>query len=171
MTIHYQLELEDWIEFQKNYLLQSRKFSRTRKINTALLPAVFLIFILADLSRGEFNLFTFITYLIISVFWVLFMWNFMLNRSLENMRRMLREGDNSAVLGPQEISLSAEGLVIRNSESETRMSWKTVKKLSQTDQYYFLYISSISAVILPKRHLQEHREEIDLLIKNNVHAR
>jgi hypothetical protein len=82
-------------------------------------------------------------------------------------RKLLKEGDNKAVLGHHELSLSPEGIFVRTQTSESKTSWSAITKVLQNDQYVFLYVSSINAFVIPKKAfanestLQEFLDYID----------
>ncbi|HEY5982276.1 MAG TPA: YcxB family protein [Anaerolineales bacterium] len=82
-------------------------------------------------------------------------------------RRILKEGDNDSIFGPQTISFSAEGIFAKNRSGESRFNWSAVKKFSENDRHFFLYTSSYQALVIPKRcfesgeEIQAFRELID----------
>lgn len=66
-------------------------------------------------------------------------------------RRLYKEGTNKGVFGQHEIEIDDEGLVERTEVNETRQSWQGVERVGETDEYAFIYISSVMAHVIPKR--------------------
>lgn len=67
---------------------------------------------------------------------------------------MFREGKNVDLLGEHQMEMTDEGIEDKTSKSETKLNWSGIEKLQENDQYFFLYNSSVSAYIFPKRDFQ-----------------
>jgi len=66
-------------------------------------------------------------------------------------RKMAREGRNASLLGPRTVTISPEGVAEKTEVSESNYRWSTVERICTTDDYAFLYVSALSALIVPKR--------------------
>lgn len=64
---------------------------------------------------------------------------------------MLAEGHNRAMIGHKKVELSQEGVSYKGTGSEGKASWATVERIAQDETYIYIYLSSIMAVIVPKR--------------------
>jgi len=73
-------------------------------------------------------------------------------------RAMWREGDNTSVLGAHRIEITPEGMCQTNSSGVTQQKWDAIKKVAVADDHIFLYNSSISAFIIPKRGFTDHAQ-------------
>jgi hypothetical protein len=86
------------------------------------------------------------------------------------MRKMLSEGDNSAILGHYSSTLSPEGLFFKMVSGEERLNWSAIKKISQNEDYIFLYIGAMNAVIVPKRAFATPQEQQNFLAIIHTHC-
>lgn len=71
---------------------------------------------------------------------------------------MLNEGNNENILIRRSISISKEGLLEKSSIGESKVKWNQVDKVEETEEYIYIYISSISAHIIPKRVFRDENE-------------
>ncbi len=79
--------------------------------------------------------------------------------TIGRIRKMLSEGGNTALLGHQVISLSPEGIFVKNQAVESKIAWSTVGKIAENDKYVYLYTSSINALVIPKKCFQSDKEK------------
>ncbi|MFN3364818.1 MAG: YcxB family protein, partial [Exiguobacterium mexicanum] len=63
------------------------------------------------------------------------------------------ERSNEGMLGLHTMDLEENGLRDLNEFGEARVSWAGIKEVVEEDDYVYLYNSSVSAYILPKRGL------------------
>ncbi|WP_422362445.1 YcxB family protein [Reichenbachiella sp.] len=43
-----------------------------------------------------------------------------------------------------------------------------MKKIEETIDYYFLYNTAVSAIIIPKKKIENDLEELDKILKTNI---
>lgn len=73
--------------------------------------------------------------------------------------KMLAEGKNTGLLGRQEVEVDADGVVGRNSHGEIRARWSSVERIRVTKAQILVYISSVQAIVVPRRELGEGQDE------------
>ncbi|MHB8879314.1 MAG: YcxB family protein, partial [Myxococcaceae bacterium] len=88
--------------------------------------------------------------LILAGWWALF------PRRLEQMlrrqtARMYQEGENAGVLGPPRLTLDGEWVTERTEVREVRTHWRAVERVVEDQAHLYLYVTSFSAVIVPRR--------------------
>lgn len=168
MQITYDFDIEDWVAFQRHYIKNAPAFRRNRII-AQLLPLTILLFlILFDVINGDFKPFTLIFYVVISALWVFLYPKRMIKRTIDNARKMIEAGDNSGLLGRQELILGEDAITAINENSEQKTKWSGIKKLEETEAYYFLFESAISAIIIPKKKVVGRLEEVDKILKSKL---
>ena len=168
MTLTFNLDIHDWMAFQKHYLDHSKEFRRTKRIIAWVVPLVMSFFVVIDLYKGEFNIISAVVLSAFAVAWLLLYPKRLTSRTLKKAKKMIEEGDNTSFLGPQELVLTEEGLLIKLKDSEQKMGWKAIKKIEQTDAHLFLYNSAISAIIIPKLKLHADLKELETLLRSKV---
>ena len=53
MTLQFEFDIEDWMEFQKHFISHSKRIKRTKWIITLLPPGIMAIVYLSDLSTRD----------------------------------------------------------------------------------------------------------------------
>jgi hypothetical protein len=173
MKLVYDFDLNDWMAFQENYLDHSKQFLRTKRIVTWMFPFIWLSIIVVEYNLGKFSPIGAGIFFVASVLWVLFYPKRYKNSALKRAKKLLSEGDNSGYLGQHEIELTDESIKTTVPQSSSAIDWNGIKKYLETDQYYFLYNTAASALIIPKFKLKisdTEKTELDKLIKSKVSA-
>ena len=168
MKIEFDFDIDDWMAFQKYYILNSKQVKRSKIFTTLLLPVIFSIFSLIDIINGNFSPARLVFYGIIFLLWIFINPKWMNRKMLKQVKKMINEGDNSGIFGKHEIDFEEDRIIWKNPESEEKVKWSGVKKLGETDNYYFLYVTAVSAIIIPKQKLNIDKEELDKLLKENI---
>jgi hypothetical protein len=70
-------------------------------------------------------------------------------------RKILEEDRSKAELGPQEIEVAHDGIVGRTRFEESKLSWKAIERTVSTPDYYFIYLSLLKAIVIPKNKITE----------------
>ena len=83
--------------------------------------------------------------------------------------KISKEGYNKAVLGHQTISLTPENIFIKAPGSESRINWSSIDRIEQNEKFIFLYISSMSAIVIPKIVFSADNSLSDFLNYINAH--
>jgi len=76
------------------------------------------------------------------------MWRWSLSRQIQ---KQLAEGENKGALGPRKIIISPNGLAEISELSQSTTHWEAVEKIVATDDCLYIYLSALSAAIVPKR--------------------
>lgn len=69
------------------------------------------------------------------------------NRAVE---RQYQQGANRAVFGPQEVAIDADSVTFRTELCESRLLWRGVREIVETESHAFLFTSPAQAHIIPK---------------------
>ncbi len=173
MIVEYERTLEDLVEFNLFHIAHSPSLQRQ-----ILLTRVFislLIFFLtlgaSYLLAGTLKPLAYISSISIigsAIFFVIYP---SINRSscIRRTRKLLSEDDNNAILGRQIITASSEGLFCETDAGESKLNWSSIAKVVQNDDYIFLYIGAVNAIIIPKNIFstdQEQQKFLDFIHTN-----
>lgn len=156
MNISYELTEEDYIHFNLFHIKNSRVGKRSLLLQRALSPFIFILFafVYAKIAQLAF-LPLFLTFAVISLLWIIFYPKYFYGLISRNAKKMIKEGKNDDLLGHHQLQLSEDGLIDTTAHKETKASWAGITSIQEDDGYFFLYNSSVSAYILPKRVLQD----------------
>ena len=167
MELEFDFEMNDWMEFNKDYLSNSKQYKSVKLIAQLILPVIFsAIIFLKDLSNvvGPTKL---ALLSLILLAWILYIPRFLDKRVLYRTKKALEDGDNSGILGRHKLIISDEGILNIQPGSEHNIKWNGFKKIVETDEYYFLYDTAVSALIIPKKKVHE-LEKLSGLMKKNL---
>ena len=166
MNIHYELTEEDYINFNLYHIKHSKMGKRSLLLQRIVSPLMFIIvaYLYAMIGNLPF-LPLFITFGIVSIIWIIYYPKYFYGLIARNAKKMIKEGKNDDLLGNHQLILTEEGLVDTTANKETKVTWSGITIIQEDDGYIFLYNSSVSAYILPKREL-DHVDEVRQYIQS-----
>lgn len=152
MKIQYELTEDDYIRFNLSHIKRSKTGKRMLLLQRIIGPIIFLgaYFVLA-MWLQETDWWLYGIYGIASILWFLFYPKYFERHVRKQTRRLIDERSNEGMIGPHTMDLDENGLRDLNEFGETRVSWAGIKEVVEENDYVYLYNSSISAYILPKR--------------------
>ncbi len=68
----------------------------------------------------------------------------------KQLSKVLKEGGNEGMIGKQKIVITPEAVINETPAGEQKAFWSSVDKIVETRDYIFLYVSSVSAAIIPR---------------------
>ena len=168
MEIRYSLTEEDYLNFNMFHVKNSKTVKRALNMQRFLTPILFIVasFILSKVGNISF-LGLFITFLVVGILWIIFYPRYFYSYVIRNTKKMIKEGKNDGLLGEHHMILSEEGIVDSTSNGETKVTWVGIQTLSEDKFNIYLYNSSVSAYILPKKELDD-LEEIKTYLKSKL---
>ena len=69
--------------------------------------------------------------------------------------------------GKKELEFQENGLLFREEHSEQKVSWEGIFTIRETGDHYFIYVSSVSGIIIPKTKLtlsDAEKEELHTML-------
>ena len=165
MKINFNFELNDWMAFQEFHLSESKQFKKTKLISTLTVPIVYGLFILNDAIKGELDIIPTSIFTVISILWMIYYPKRLTIRTLKKVKKILEDPLNSKIIGEHTIELSGQGLKITKPESENFINWNGLIRIAETKNYYFIYNTSISAIVIPKLKIESDLIEFDSFLK------
>ena len=159
MEIKYNLTEEDYLNFNLFHIKNSESARKSLNMQRYSIPFIYLIvaYVFSNLADIPF-LYAFIPFLIVGVSWVLFFPKYFQNRIRSQTKKMIREGKNEGLLGEHTMLMTEDGIVDTNPTGETKVKWSGIIKMKEDQANLYLYNSSVSAYILPKRELNNLKE-------------
>jgi hypothetical protein len=77
---------------------------------------------------------------------------FLVKRSIRmRVKRILSKPENQHVLNESEVTISENGIIDRDTVSESRYGWEAIVRKAETKLCYYLYTNSYHAIVIPKR--------------------
>lgn len=171
MKIDYQLNKQDYIDFNMNYMSNSKTVKSLFIAQRYVVPIIFLLipFIMIRVKNITLGYWVNI-FLVCYILWVIFYPKYFKWTTSKRMVKMLDEGDNTDMLGKRSLTLSEEGVIDCSTLSESKTAWSAIEKITQTQKHIFIFISSVSAYILPVRVFKNDNEKNKFIVKLNYMA-
>lgn len=168
MEIKYHLTEEDYINFNMFHIKNSKTAMRSLTIQRFIGPIIFIIssYVFSKIGDVPF-LGLFITFLILSILWVIFYPKYFYSHVIRHVKKMIKEGKNDGLLGEHHMMMTEDGIVDSTTNGETKVNWSGIQQIKENDDYFYLYNSSVSAYILPKRELH-NLDEISSFLKSKI---
>jgi hypothetical protein len=153
MEIEYELTLDDLVAFNKYHYKHSRAYRR-QWLRGWLLPAAIILLPWLALAgstwsagRSAMALWP----LAIGAPLYLALYPLLVRRQFGRLvPAFLKEGDNNTLLGKHRLAIGPNGLRTVNEHHESTVRWSGVERIAQDDDYLFVYVSAMSAYIVPR---------------------
>ncbi|RDW17394.1 YcxB family protein [Oceanobacillus chungangensis] len=154
MKINYNLTEDDYLKFNLFHMKNSKSVMRSLNIQRFLTPVFFILisYLFSKIAETPF-LFAFIPFFIMSILWIIFYPKFFYKTIIRNVKKMIREGQNGGLIGEHHMIFTKDEITESTSTDETKVKWSGIQAFKEDNDYFYLYNSSVSAYILPKREL------------------
>lgn len=139
---------KDVADFNIFHMKHSKTMRKTMMSMRFLFPVVFLAmgFLVLD-----FDLIFWAIFLIGSILSFFLMPKVMEASIKRRVKLLLKDGKNGELFAPKNIVVDESGIKSESLNTTTFYKWGSVVKISEDESTYYIYVSSIQAVILPKK--------------------
>ncbi|WP_035051071.1 YcxB family protein [Carnobacterium pleistocenium] len=152
MEIEFELLEKDYINFNIDHTKKSPSLKRSINVQRLVGPIVFLIapFIVIRFSAIPIW-YWMAVFSIASLIWFVFYPRYFDWEMRKRIVKMLQEGNNENLLKKIKIVVTDKGISESSVTGELNSKWNEVNRVDETNEYIYIYNSSISAYIIPKR--------------------
>lgn len=171
MVLRFDTGVEEVLAFQRHFLKTDGPTRRTIRRWRIVFPLLWLALVLFDTLAGEEPTdWLFFSFMVaVSVAWFAFTPALITAISTNRLRKFYRKPANSASFGPTEMTFTGKGIGIKRPDGISRIEWPAVERVDRTKEYFFIYTSSVTACIVPKKALTEaETEELQKLLAEHV---
>lgn len=152
MNINYQLTKQDYIEFNIYHMGYSNSLRKLVFVQRYIVSIIFLIAPFIITKFIDIPLWYWLSiFVIVYILWVIFYPKHLRRSMGKRISRMVDEGKNAGMFDNQSLTLSLDGIINIGSLDESKTKYEAVEKVAETNDYVFIYISSIKAYIIPIR--------------------
>ena len=156
MKLDYELTKQDYIAYNLFHMTYSKTARRLLRMQRYLIPVIFLLlpFFIARVSDIPLW-YWMITFLITSIVWIFLF--------PKRMQKNIAGRVSKGLLGKRSLSLTEEGILEISESRESKSKWDAVENLVETQEYIFIYISSIMAYVIPSRAFTSEAERNEFI--------
>ena len=170
LEINYRLKEEDYVNFNMFHIKHSKTATRSLHMQRYLAPVFFIAISYVFSLLGDVPLFgLFITFLIMSILWIIFYPKYFYHFVKSRTKKFIREGKNDGLIGEHRMVMTEEGIKDFTTNGETSVRWPGIISFKEDNLYIYLFNTSVSAYILPKRDLSNEEEIRNYLISKLQH--
>ncbi|AGA67927.1 hypothetical protein Desdi_0381 [Desulfitobacterium dichloroeliminans LMG P-21439] len=168
MEITYSLSEEDYLKFNLFHIKNSEPAKQALKKQRFLGPVIFMAFAaFLSLTGNRPTEEVFIVFALLSVLWFIYYPKYFYRYVTRNSKTLLRAGRNDDLFCEHHMDLADEGIVDTTARGETKLNWAGIQAIREDEDNLYLYNSSISAYILPKRDL-DNPDELKRILEENT---
>lgn len=166
MELVFELTEEDYINYNLAHSKKSPSMKRSILIQRIIGPIIFVIAPFIIIRFSDIPLWYWIMILgLASIFWFIYYPKYATWEITRRVKKMLEEGNNENLFNKRSLVLTEKGIKEVSSIGESHISWDKIVRLEETKDYLFIYISSVSAHIVPKRAFGNLNEQNDFINK------
>ena len=161
VSLHFKLTKEDYVNFYTYVMWDAGYLRKKRAKNILKQLAIVSVFIGVLYFSGVFRYLSSITLTIILLMFATSVIPLFTGRSSAN--------EEAVQIVDTKLLSGDDGVHVKTSDAETKYTWKAIIKKTETDAYYFLFINTIQAIIIPKRVFANNDEKAEfqkLLLRN-----
>lgn len=155
MEITYELTEEDYIKFNLYHISNSPSQRKVFQFSRFGIPVLMgaVIYLVGTQLFNQSGIFWLINAVIFALVWVFVYPNMFQNSIIKQVQKMVREGDNSQLYGKKTMKVEGNQLTIVEGDATTVLTKDSIKKVQAYDDMILLYLSSVSAHVIPTRYL------------------
>lgn len=153
MQIEYTLTEQDFIAFNLHDAKHSKMVKRSLFLQCYIIAIIFFAVPLSSFLLGPSGqVYTElpVIFLLAGIIWIVFYPAYFYKHIERNIKKMLWEGSYKNLFGKHKVQIADEGIIEINNGGETKRNWKGIEKIEENEAYIFIYVSSMSANIVPK---------------------
>lgn len=153
ITLHYTLTKEDYFNFyyQAGWLNPYKKKKAIKTAITRFLSfAAMLVFVKLLSKHGTFDSFFFYSISLLACIFIVPL--FSISGNYRRLVASITDNPmNAHFFGEMQINIAETGIFTRGEFAETKFQWPGIVKKEENKDYYFLYLNSEQAILIPKR--------------------
>lgn len=166
VLLKYEITFDDVLDFNLHHAFNSPTLKKSLTTQRILIPVIYLGFgLLFTYIKGYKSIWFFLpAFAILSVIMVLLYPRRFKQRIKKSVIKMLKEGENTGIIGDQTLNISSEYILETNEFRETTFKWSSIQKIVKAERSILIYTSPVSAIIIPLRAF-DSKEEADEFIR------
>ena len=171
MKIFYKNTMQDLIDLNL-YILKNS--SVIKKMLITYICYCFILVVIGAMllyvALGRITPLYIVSTLLIFILSIVFMPKYIKWRRTKQVIKMVNEDKSGNMLSNTTLILDDKGITRDSSISSSKLDWKVVQKVSVTEKHIFIFINSISALIIPLEvfHSISEKESFLQIIHKNI---
>ena len=166
MEITFKLTEEDYIIYNISHAGRSPSMKKSIFIQRIMGPAIFVFMPFIVMRFTDIPLwYWLLVFGGASIIWFAYYPKYASWEITRRVNKMLEEVDNENLFNQRTLVLTDEGITETSSIGESHIRWDKINHLEETEDYLYIYVSSVSAHIVPKRVFENLSEQEKFISK------
>jgi len=158
MPIEYEMTFEDYKMFAEYHHQHSPTTRRLMQWWVIAIPIIMFGAVLITVPFVGFSPFLTVFAVLFSIFWIFRFPRVFKKNLAKNIDKMLKEGENKAVIGKKILTIDDAGVKVVSEYGESRTTWEGIEKCAVSEECIYLYIGAANAYVVPKRIFSSQEE-------------
>lgn len=166
MIITHSLEAKDYVQFNLFQIEHTEKLKKRLQIQRIVVSTVFTVIALFSYSLlSGFRLTVGAIFLGISLLWYGYFPIFSRNQVMKSTEKTIASGQLASLFDEVRLEFDDEGVKEVTTQGEHSAGWQDIQSICLTQEYLYLFLTSASAIIVPKRTLADAElDDLEMLI-------
>jgi hypothetical protein len=149
INITFEFKKEDWMAFNLHHIYSSAQHQKIRKkaIRSFPVMAIFVV-LFYGIMNGDWLIPPIICGVGVA-FWFWWYPGFRDRKIVKGVAKFIEGGENKGFLGQHKVEISPKGVKLTTETTEEMIQWKGIDRMEIIDNYFFIYNSALTAVIIP----------------------
>jgi hypothetical protein len=160
LKIQYDLTEEDFVTFSLFHYKHSPTAKRSWLLLRVMVPVIWILIGFFENSRPQRHagISPLPFFISLSVLYILLIPAYSRYRTRRVILRLLSEGKNKGLAGMHTLTIGPEDIAAVSDNVDARLNWGGVEKLESDKEHFYIYLSAVSALIIPKRAFADENE-------------
>ena len=154
MKLKFKVEMEDIVALNLFHFENSPTIKKIQLLYTWGF-SIFLFFLFGAIAIYHKTIGFFPLGLIVSILYFIYIRQSFKKRHEKLVKKMYGEGKNKGILGNHEMLLSETALITSSEVSKAETQYSAIEKVLTNDQFGFIYLSSVTAFVIPRSRVCE----------------
>ncbi|QNO15354.1 YcxB family protein [Alkalicella caledoniensis] len=161
MELMFEITEEDYIKFNMHHLENSPSQKKTFNLLRYIIPLLFSlpIYVIGTSLLKQPETYWIIIAVLFSAGWIIMYPNQYKRLIKQQTKKLLQEGDNSSIFGKKVMTINEKDIIVVSENSSEITSKENIKEVKIYDDMILIYLSGITAHIIPSRYLDEETKK------------
>lgn len=151
-----QMSEEDFIDYNIFHMENSKVMKNTTRGLWLVFPIGFFCF--GWISGRELDIVFWLILIIGTIGMALWIPSMMKRSVNKRVAAMLKESKNGEMFTEKKFIVDDKGVTVESESSNSFYKWESIMKLDESETTFYIYVSSVQAIIINKRHVGDSKE-------------
>lgn len=163
MTITFDFKRADWIAFNMYHIAHSPVHQRNRKRAIRAVPLMLIGLVLIQGFLQDEWIVPSIVALAAGGFWLWWYPSYRDRKVYQGIESYVDQAANQGYFGEHQVVLTEQSISLNTADTQKVINWDEVLRAEFDDDYYFVYDTVQTAIIIPRESIEDENEFLSIL--------